>query len=114
MNDRTPKKVLAMLAVLALAHPAARAVAEETPAEKTAGEQSAEAPKNLLRWSTATESENFGYDIYRGESEDGPFERLTKIPSRVPVRPTSGPNTSSSTTRSRPARPTGTTSRASR
>ncbi|MEL7060551.1 MAG: hypothetical protein AAGN46_11040, partial [Acidobacteriota bacterium] len=26
------------------------------------------------------EVENFGYDIYRGDSEEGPFERLTADP----------------------------------
>ena len=79
MIDRSPKNVAAMLAVLVFATFAALAVAEE-PAEKADDEQSADAPKNLLRWSTATESENFGYDIYRGESEDGPFERLNEDP----------------------------------
>ncbi len=36
--------------------------------------------KNVLRWATASEVDNFGYDIYRGESEDGPFERVTAEP----------------------------------
>ena len=35
---------------------------------------------NTLKWSTASEVDNFGYDIYRGESEDGPFERITADP----------------------------------
>ena len=36
--------------------------------------------KNTIRWSTASEVENFGYDVYRAESADGPFVRLTKSP----------------------------------
>lgn len=35
---------------------------------------------NTLKWSTASEVDNFGYDIYRGEAEDGPFERITEDP----------------------------------
>ena len=36
--------------------------------------------KNTIRWSTASEVENFGYDVYRGEAEEGPFVRLTAKP----------------------------------
>ncbi len=36
--------------------------------------------KNTIRWATASEVENFGYDVYRGESEEGPFVRLTAKP----------------------------------
>ncbi|MEN8164106.1 MAG: hypothetical protein ABFS37_08250 [Acidobacteriota bacterium] len=39
-----------------------------------------EAPKNTLKWTTASEVENFGFDIFRGESEDGPFEKRTDDP----------------------------------
>lgn len=39
-----------------------------------------EAPKNTLKWTTASEVENFGFDIYRGASEEGPFEKRTEIP----------------------------------
>lgn len=35
---------------------------------------------NKLRWSTASEVDNFGYDIYRSLSEEGPFERITETP----------------------------------
>ncbi len=30
-----------------------------------------------LRWSTASEFENYGYHVYRSRSSDGPFDRLT-------------------------------------
>jgi hypothetical protein len=36
--------------------------------------------RNTVRWSTASEVDNFGYDVYRGTSKDGPFERLTRDP----------------------------------
>ena len=35
---------------------------------------------NKVSWVTASESENFGYDVYRGESADGKFIKLTKQP----------------------------------
>jgi hypothetical protein len=34
--------------------------------------------KNTIQWSTASEVNNFGYDVYRGEAENGPFIKLTK------------------------------------
>ena len=33
-----------------------------------------------LKWATASEVDNFGYDVYRGESSEGPFERRTEEP----------------------------------
>jgi len=36
--------------------------------------------RNTVRWSTASEVDNFGYDVYRGNSKDGPFERITTDP----------------------------------
>lgn len=35
---------------------------------------------NTAQWTTASEDENFGYDVYRAEAEKGPFARLTKQP----------------------------------
>ncbi|MDA8016758.1 MAG: hypothetical protein MPN21_04850 [Thermoanaerobaculia bacterium] len=32
--------------------------------------------KNTIRWSTASEVENFGFNVYRGDTADGPFQRL--------------------------------------
>ncbi len=72
-----------ILALLMLISLGASATAGEKPAEsedQATSEQNAERPANHLRWSTATESENFGYDVYRAESEDGPFERINKDP----------------------------------
>ncbi|MCP4896792.1 MAG: hypothetical protein GY906_07415 [bacterium] len=42
--------------------------------------ESKEPIKNTVRWVTASEVENFGFDIYRGTSEDGPFDRITEDP----------------------------------
>lgn len=36
--------------------------------------------ENTLRWKTASEVDNFGFDVFRGSSEEGPFERLTDEP----------------------------------
>lgn len=35
---------------------------------------------NTVRWTTASESDNFGFDIYRSEHSDGPFQRITAQP----------------------------------
>jgi hypothetical protein len=35
---------------------------------------------NTAHWTTASEEENFGYDVFRAESEQGPFVKLTKEP----------------------------------
>lgn len=63
--------------------PAEQAAAPEIPVGQC-GDQSAlpaeERIANTPKWSTASELENFGFDVYRGESEDGPFERLTETP----------------------------------
>lgn len=54
-----------------------RAEAAEPAAEE---EPSDEELSNTLRWTTASEVENFGFDIYRATSEEGPFERMTEEP----------------------------------
>jgi hypothetical protein len=36
--------------------------------------------ENVIRWSTASEVNNFGYDIFRGPAEEGPFERVNASP----------------------------------
>ena len=35
---------------------------------------------NMIRWGTASEHENFGFDVFRGLSEQGPFEKVTLEP----------------------------------
>lgn len=35
---------------------------------------------NTVTWSTASESDNFGFDVYRAETPEGPFVRITPQP----------------------------------
>lgn len=35
---------------------------------------------NTVRWTTASEQDSFGFDVFRGDSEDGGFERLNSDP----------------------------------
>lgn len=41
-----------------------------------AAENHAEEFNNTVKWSTASELDNFGYNVYRSESEGGPFARI--------------------------------------
>ena len=36
--------------------------------------------RNTIRWKTASEVENYGFDVYRSTAEEGPFERITPSP----------------------------------
>ena len=55
--------------------------AEEASEEATNARGDEEKPlDNRLKWSTASEVDNFGYYVYRGETEEGPFERVTEDP----------------------------------
>jgi hypothetical protein len=58
--------------------------AAEAPVAGACGSQAKVAPEqrlsNTAHWSTASEEENFGYDVYRGNVEKGPFVKLTKQP----------------------------------
>ncbi len=35
---------------------------------------------NTARWTTASEQNNFGFDVYRGDTEKGEFKKLTAAP----------------------------------
>jgi hypothetical protein len=67
----------------AAAPPAAEAPAAPVP-EGACGDQGAVAKDQRLtntpRWTTASEVENFGYDVFRGDAEQGPFTKLTESP----------------------------------
>jgi len=69
--------------LLALGVATSAAGADTVPAG-ACGDQSkrpaAQRIKNTAHWTTASEEENFGYDVYRGDSENGPFVKLTKQP----------------------------------
>lgn len=41
-----------------------------------AAAEEAESYQNTVKWATASEVDNFGYDVYRALSEEGPFERI--------------------------------------
>jgi hypothetical protein len=64
--------ILTFVAISALVFSGAVAAASEEAAE--------DQPVNTLKWTTASEVDNFGFDIYRGPTEDGPFERITVEP----------------------------------
>ena len=72
--------LLACFLTFALCSPsfAADSALEQESEESTEGEPATH--RNEIQWTTATEVDNFGYDVYRGTSEDGPFERLNENP----------------------------------
>jgi len=63
--------------------PAEAAPAKEVP-EGACGDQSAVASDqrvvNTARWATASEQDNFGFDVFRGDTEKGDFKKLTEKP----------------------------------
>jgi hypothetical protein len=67
---------LAHVAVaIVLAAPAvAQAQAPAAPAPSPAA--SPNPLNNTIKWSTASEVDNFGYDVFRGDKEEGPFTKL--------------------------------------
>jgi hypothetical protein len=75
------RTTLSLLAVLLLGHVAQAA----EPAKAGACGSQAKVPAdqrvtNTARWTTASEANTFGYDVYRSDSEDGKFARVTKKP----------------------------------
>jgi hypothetical protein len=63
---------VAAAAVLAAAPLFAQGASSAAPAAKSP----APPLSNSIKWSTASEVENFGYDVFRGDREEGPFTRL--------------------------------------
>ncbi|MEO7795719.1 MAG: hypothetical protein ABIV06_13195 [Thermoanaerobaculia bacterium] len=57
--------------------PLATAPTAATTSPSEAPPKAPEAPyRNTVRWATASEVDSFGFDVFRAESEEGPFERL--------------------------------------
>ena len=67
----------APLAPAAATTPAAPASAASAPTPAAAP---APPYKNTIRWTTASEVDSFGFDVFRGENAEGPFERLNAKP----------------------------------
>src|ERR1700754_4237040 len=61
--------------------PAETAAAVKEIPEGACGDQSAvpadQRLANTARWSTASEQDNFGFDVFRGDTEKGEFKKLT-------------------------------------
>lgn len=34
---------------------------------------------NNIKWATASEVNNFGFDVFRGDNEAGPFEKINQV-----------------------------------
>lgn len=83
--DRLLAVLLLLACLVGCAQPPADAPADPAPATPaTAGSSAPEATpetySNTIRWRTASEVDNFGFDVYRGATEEGPFTRLTESP----------------------------------
>jgi len=63
------------VAVVLAVPAAAQAPAPAAPAP-VADAASPNPLNNTIKWSTASEVDNFGYDVFRGDKEEGPFTRL--------------------------------------
>src|SRR5688500_14345095 len=72
-----PAMLLSLLTSLAGLQPVlAQSAADAAPAASPS--PSPEAPHNTLRWKTKGASTNFAYEVFRAESEHGPFVKINK------------------------------------
>ena len=76
--------VAGLLACRSAGAPIPAALPSPVPAAPV--QASAEAPHNTLTWKTDDVS-NFGYDIYRAESEAGPFVKVNAVPVPGTLKP---------------------------
>ena len=85
-----PSLVFGLACLLPLSGAGQDAKDEGAAPEESSGKASnAEGQRlaNTLRWSTASEVESFGFDVYRADAQEGPFRRLTASP--IPAAGTS-------------------------
>ena len=75
LRSLAPSALLPLLLACSAAAPGVRS-APSAPAAPAAVVEY----KNTVRWSTASEVDNFGFDVYRGEGAEGPWTRLTETP----------------------------------
>jgi hypothetical protein len=84
-----PKAMVAGALAIALVVVAPHVLRAQEPAEKGGGADAGNAAggsepeggyANTLRWTTASEVDNFGFDVYRSLAEEGPFDRITAEP----------------------------------
>lgn len=68
---------LCLLAVLCLLIAPSTWAQEEGESAEKSSESKADTSNNI-RWATAVELDNFGFDVFRGEQEEGPFIRLNE------------------------------------
>ncbi len=58
----------------------AQAPSAQVPPAQEPGAGPDDSLHNTLRWQTATEVDNFGFDIFRADNEEGPFEKINGDP----------------------------------
>lgn len=56
--------------------PPAAAMAKSDAPQGDASESEPKTYKNTIKWATASEVDNFGFDVFRGENEEQPFEKI--------------------------------------
>lgn len=69
---------LSPLAAAAIALLAAACTVAPPPALQAPGGEAT--ARHALRWTTASEVDTFGFDVYRAELPEGPFEKVTERP----------------------------------
>jgi hypothetical protein len=87
-NPSAPESTSAPAVAPAPAAPVSKPAEASMPAKDIpageCGDQGKLAPDrrlaNTARWTTASEQDNFGFDVYRGDSEKGEFTKLTRDP----------------------------------